>query len=579
MKRKININRPPVSADEIKQKRNFDSVLKNHATVSKPFFKKPWFLSGAIVASVAIIATVLFLNRDAHVPQEAENGDDQTKAIATTVVDSLKQEEFYKSEEAKCIAPPITGLNVAFTTYKVNAEKGGSLDFKTGSKLVVPKNSFVDESGKQIKGEVELRYREFHDAVDFFVSGIPMTYDSAGIRYQFESAGMIEIQGFKDGMPVKMAEGKSIQVEMASNYSGTEYNLYALDTVKNNWSCLGKDKVVSKAVQSNAGTKTSPMPEPVPESQLIANLNSQTEVKKAEAQTTKEKQIAALPIVAPEPKKPAKAKKENFTFNIEVDPKEYPELAIYKGVLFEVGKENKKFDNSFYKGTWDEATIKDGTKKGENYNLTLVRGKEKYDVIVYPVFDGKNYEVAMQDYQDKFNKYGTALEKRKADEKRIEEAFQARMEKIKLEQEEMARAQKKMLEMQTASIDTQTKVFRVFTVSGFGVYNCDNPSAYPKGASCNALFANDMGNKLYTYQFYLADKKKNGLFTYTRNPTLRFSFDPQSKNMLWAVEDGVLYILRPEQFKDIKSGDQTIKMEKVDRKFANTDELKTFFSL
>src|ERR1017187_213247 len=91
------------------------------------------------------------------------------------------------------------------------------------------KNSFVDESGKLLNGEIELRYREFHDAFDFFVAGIPMTYDSAGVRYQFASAGMMEMQAYQNGKKVNMATGKSINIELASNYKGTEYNLYKLD--------------------------------------------------------------------------------------------------------------------------------------------------------------------------------------------------------------------------------------------------------------------------------------------------------------------------------------------------------------
>ena len=193
-----------------------------------------------------------------------------------------------------------------------------------------------------MKGEVELRYREFHDAVDFFVSGIPMTYDSAGVKYQFESAGMMEMLAYQNGRQINMAKGKSINVEMASNYKGTEYNLYKLDTLHNNWSCLGKDKVVS---ESKAIAKTDSVKRPslqqTPEYKTI-------ETKKEAIKKEKETAITALTKPAAEPRKPMQVNKEKHTFDIAVEPKEFPELAVYKGVLFEIGDENKNFSPSLY---------------------------------------------------------------------------------------------------------------------------------------------------------------------------------------------------------------------------------------
>src|ERR1035437_9028843 len=401
MKKKVNINRPEISSEEISQRKNFDSVLKNHANISaKPLLKKAWFLSSVIIAIVAVVVTVVLLNQNSKNQKGNRIANNQQ---LSSNADSLALLEFYKKEKTKpCISPPLADVNVPYTTYKVIAEKGASLDFKTGSKLVIPQNAFVDDNGKPVKGQVELRYREFHDPIDFFVSGIPMTYDSAGVKYQFESAGMMEMLAYQDGKPVNMAPAKSINVELASNYKGTEYNLYKLDTVKNNWACLGKDKVVANSTGNEVAQKG-------PKSKLLTAQESPEyktiETKKGEVQKEKEIQIAALPKPTSEPKKPFQAKKEKYTFNIEVDAKEYPELAVYKGLLFEVGDENKSFSKALYDIIWDEATVKEGTKKGENYMMTLKKGLKKYDFIVYPVFEGKNYEIAMKDFQDTFSKY------------------------------------------------------------------------------------------------------------------------------------------------------------------------------
>jgi hypothetical protein len=576
MKRKININRQKVSAEEIGQRKNFDSVLKNTPNIAaKSLLKKPWFLSGVVAAAAIVVATVMVLNnKDNQAPEPIVKTEVQADA------DSLALEAFYKAEEAKpCIAPPVKGLNVPYVTYKVNAEKGGVLDFKTGSKLTIPKNAFADENGKPVKGEVELRYREFHDVADFFVSGIPMTYDSGGVKYQFESAGMMEMLAYKDGKQLNMTAGKTINVELASEYKGTEYNLYKLDTLKNNWSCLGKDKVVKqKDPESSDNVKPVAKVEDTPEYKAI-------EVKKEVLKEEKIAKIAALPKPGPEPKKPGKLSSDKFTFNLDLELAEFPEFAVYKDVKWEYGSENKMImTNALWadlnKTLWEDATLKEGNKKGENYLLSLKKGSKRVDdMIVYPVFEGKNYETAMKNFQEKFSKYEVALEKRKTEEKKIEEKYNAEIAALIKDQQAREAAWKKQADRQLAAMTAEEKVMRVFTVSSFGVYNCDNPSAYPQGVLCNAMFKSESDDKLKCYSIYLADKKRNGLFTYYKNPVTRFSFDPKSINVLWTVEDGVLYYLKEDDFENIGSGRQTITLSKIEQHFTTVDEMKEFFNI
>ncbi|MCW3104013.1 MAG: hypothetical protein JWO09_2453 [Bacteroidetes bacterium] len=573
MKRKVNINRPKPGADEINQHKNFDSVLKNTAGMgAKPLLKKPWFLSSMVVVTAAIITTALVLTKKEQQPVV-------TESVQTTDADSLALAAFYKTEEAKpCIAPPINGLNIPYTSFKVNAEKGAALDFKTGSKLNIPKDAFVDEDGKPVKGDVELRYREFHDAADFFVSGIPMTYDSAGVRYQFESAGMMEMLAYKDGKPVNMAPGKTINVELASAYKGTEYNLYKLDTVKNNWSCLGKDKVENSGTNKVSGSKEDVVKlEETPEYKVV-------EVKKEEVKAEKEKQIAALPKPAPEPKKPAKVDKDKYTFNLDLDLSDFPEFAVYKNVQWELGAENKNMNNAMWvelnKIIWEDATLKEGNKKGENYFLSLKKGsKQVNNLVVYPVFEGKNYETAMKDFSAKFEKYSAALDKRKVSEKKIEEEYEAKIAALQKKQQELEAKWKREMDQQVASMATEEKVMRVFRISSFGVYNSDCPSAYPRGVACNATLTNERNGKLMCYEVYLVDRHRNGLFTYQKNPVTTFSFDPNSTNILWTVENGVLYYLKPEEFEAVKGGTQNIAMSRVEQQFKTVDDMKAFFSL
>ncbi|MDG1915573.1 MAG: hypothetical protein P8I55_13410 [Crocinitomix sp.] len=62
--RKINLDRPQLNADEITAGKNFDSVVRNHQIMSKPFYKQSWFFGTTGIASLGLIigGTLAFQN-------------------------------------------------------------------------------------------------------------------------------------------------------------------------------------------------------------------------------------------------------------------------------------------------------------------------------------------------------------------------------------------------------------------------------------------------------------------------------------------------------------------------------------
>ncbi len=138
---------------------------------------------------------------------------------------------------------PFRNIQIESTLYQINVEQDTVLSYKTGSKLIIPKNAFLDKEGKIIKGKVELTYREFTNPFDIYLGGIPMVYDSSGIEQVFQTAGMLEINASSQGQAVYPNPQNKIQVQMNSFQKGNEYNVYQLDTVTGKWNNLGKDKV------------------------------------------------------------------------------------------------------------------------------------------------------------------------------------------------------------------------------------------------------------------------------------------------------------------------------------------------
>jgi hypothetical protein len=167
-------------------------------------------------------------------------GNSPEKEVKKVVEKKKKQ----KTEIAALVQPPIFELNPAFETIEVNVSQGGvfTVPNTSGSKIVVPKNIFVDEKRNPIVGKVEIKYREFHDAVDIFLAGIPMDYDAAKMTKRFETAGMFDIRAFSNGKEVFLDSGKVMKVIIGSNIEGNDYHQFKLDEkLTRNWHYVGEN--------------------------------------------------------------------------------------------------------------------------------------------------------------------------------------------------------------------------------------------------------------------------------------------------------------------------------------------------
>jgi hypothetical protein len=94
-------------------------------------------------------------------------------------------------------------------------------------------------------------------------------------------------------------------------------------------------------------------------------------------------------------------------------------------------------------------------------------------------------------------------------------------------------------------------VMRQFAIDGFGMWNCDQPQGFPKGAVVAARFVDQDGNSLAPEKVFLVDKARNTVYTYYRNNLDKFSFNPSSKNMVWAIFPGdKIGVIRAKEFRE-----------------------------
>jgi len=416
----IKLNPKKLSSEDIARHQDFDALLQQFETekTTQPAPKtakirrmRPmYFYIGA--AAAAMIGLLIYFTAGV---------DDYAQ----------KAEQFYASRDY--VAPPIESAKAEFASYKIDANQGGVYNYRSGSRVVVPASAFVNDRGELVEGDVEIKYREFHDYVDFFLSGIPMTYDSAGVTYTLESAGMMEIYAEKDGQKVRMAPGKTIDVELHSAINAPahlnvppDYNIYKLDDEKRNWIYREIDnmELVREDIDLTLD-KGDPMYE-VKKSYTVQldllAVKEANELAKIEASEPK----------LEEPLKPKKATKSDHVFNLDFNDlsaaiddrflsdsekgeakRAERDLAglyqEYEQMLWKISSKSSispsQFANQF--GEVDGITIKKINSR--DYEFTLINGDAATKVIVNPVLTGKDYDKALATFNQKFAQYSDKI--------------------------------------------------------------------------------------------------------------------------------------------------------------------------
>ncbi len=588
MKPKFNLNRPPINDEEINSNKDFGELVKKFkkqsiekARTDTSFLKNKKITYASIIAGVAVICTITYFSVFKKKPLK-QNTHDKIITIQNTT-SSPKKDNNSKS----FIAPPVSKLNVPYTSYKFKAEDGATVTHKSKSKIIIPKKAFINKQGQDIVGDVEIRYREFHDKADIIASGIPMRYDSAGVITHLESAGMLDIRGYQNNEPVFIKPDKKIMVEFASGYTDDKYNMYILDTIAKNWIYTGRDNSLRNA---SINFKNENIKE------LTANGLSQSEKAKAlqksidaippKIQTEKiiyEKKIAQL-VKASQPSVPNKITAGRPRFALDVNYKEFPELEAFKNAVFEVGTENKNYNNKLADVTWESATISEGPLKGKNYLLTLKIRERVEKLIVYPALTDADYDIALKLYEQKFADYKSGVLKSEANEKKLKEEFEAKQlayieeqKKLKAEitleqiryQQELSMRQSQQLQ----NIGNSQKVMRIFSISNFGICNSDCPAKMPREAKLNPIFIVDNIPTLSLPEaVYLLCHNKNLIFTYANGP---IGYNVADEYSLCVLMRGKLFVCDKNTFSNCVVAKQNkIPLKEISADITNVDELR-----
>ena len=431
-------------------------------------------------------------------------------------------------EKEAFIRAPFPNLDPEYTNFTFAAEEGGIFSIESGTTLAVPPDIWQNAEGEAVKGDITLKYREFHDALDIFLSGSSLDYDTAGVQEVFTTAGMFELRAFKDSSEIFIKDNKSLEVKMASYKSDPDFNFYSLDEEAGNWQYAGRSE-----------------PEVNPKLQEITD--SISKLKSTETINLKESKMFALDYNAildiyfrnqridRESKAPKrKAEKYGLAYS---SINGYQDV-YFRGIKYQAWEMVWKLENSNRLASWTKkgAYIDKLTLLGNNsYYMKIKSGKDKS--ITYKVKAVMPLKVL----------FATAPE-------RWQQEYEQVLERIDEEQRRL---------------ETQAEVFRTFQVNTTGYYNWDRIMKIPDNffVQANYNFNNAIDTELGDYDiYYFLDNKQ----TFTR-----FKMRQGDSILMTPERDAILLtVISPTEAAVCYIGEDITSFEQLIKKGNHTFNMK-----
>lgn len=581
---KHNLDRKPLSSEEINGMQDFNQVLKKSSGGSKGSsgYKSLLYVAGAAIIGLLTWGILEFTQPNSE--RQVEKNTPETTPRT--------QEDPEDLVGTPLVKPPVVEWDIPFSNYSLNAETGGQI-VHGGTRIDVPAQCMIDKAGNIVRGEVIYKYREFHDGLDFALSGIPMTYDSAGVQYIFESAGMCELRAYQNEEEVFLAENKEIKIDMVS-YQDGDYNLYRLDEEQKNWMNKGN----TKATREPGHNTAMPASDTIAETALLSG-NTVSSAKRADNSEIHkvQKEIATIKENKPVPPKKANAARPHL--NLEISTDEFPELASFTNVTFEVVPEDKEFKPQYFDITWTDIRLERYSEDRFKMKLILDAVSAKSDkekvvtLIVVPVIPDKDYPDVKAKYDELMKEYNTKLNNRLKEEEELRKKAEAEAKaarelaerQAKEWEEQVKQTQKHLKNWNDASRFAQSAYGdfrRSFSMDKLGIWNSDNP-VYRNSASVLFIDFESQNDQpldvATTYQLINNNSLMCNYFMGCCNNSL--TYKKKDKYVLFTIlKDGKLAYTKDDSWKSKEANSKIkLKMNVTDQKFRSANEVRKYLGL
>lgn len=501
---KVKINPPELSSEQIKQHQNFDALLAS-------FEQKPTAIKESTTPSSNGKIVSMTLQKRRRLKYIASAIITLTAASLLFTILRQPLEEIQNNQpptlqinEILALQSPLPNLAKPVETQKIQAEKGETLTYASGSKVIIPASAFVNKEGMPIKGEVEITYREFNDPVDMFLAGIPKELNK---HQDLQSTGMMEIKGFQNGEPVYLDLEKKLSIElkgkMTTDMKPDDLGVYVYSQQKDAWTYTGKDQVeiLSDHATSNEETNT---------------LDSATILNPIIVQLQKERQNSK-PTPPIRPGVPSGMQ----VFDFDIDLNNAPELKQYHQKI-EFMAATEDLPPATFDTVWNDMTL---TKNVEDdYKLTLKLEGEAG--LITRTFDVKPVVVATEESMTQYQ----------VEKKRYEKALNIWKENII----DLAKAQ-------ITATKTIVNIINNFDIQRFGLWNCGKPIQWEQNTTVPTQFVDLEGTPIVLQEVFVAAQQQQFYYSApsnNNNAQVPLPYDSHLKQKIWAMSaEGELLVV------------------------------------
>jgi hypothetical protein len=565
---KFIINPSPPDPDRIKKHQDFDALLGKYESSKKRSGRlRVLYVSSAVAASLLLLISFFWLS---------ESG-------VTVPYEQAAKAHF---ASRPFVNPPLENIEVPSSRTLIEADRGDTLTFQTGSQLIIPAQAFVDQNGRPVSGQVDIQFKEMHDFVDFFISGIPMHYDSNEVQYQLESAGMIEVLGFQNGNRVELAPNKQIEVELVSrvqmpriNSQPPKYNIYRLNVADRQWEYEGIDRLQIISEEN-------------PPNQTFFDqlkINFQAVINQIEQNA--EQSIRELEASYPLPEKPlAPIEQRRDVPTLSLDFYDgIEEIEFYEGTSEQLAKIQNTFNGAIFQLAPNSApvnlpevmeTVWQGARiealNEQEFEITLIHEDRTASLRVIPVVGSSGYQEALANYEQKMEAFKQAILDRDV-------ALQGRIDRIRRDKEELIAKERLQFEATVQEMidegrinPKETGTFKIvnrFSIDQFGIWNCDRPVA-PDEKVVPIQLIDQNGKKIKGKTTFVASKERNTVYQFLATHNTPIPFLDDAEYLIWVVsEDNQLSLLKtlgPSE----NNGKEALRLEVASRPIESEVELR-----
>jgi Leucine-rich repeat (LRR) protein len=491
--------------------------------------------------------------------QEKSIDDQQLKKLERKLSDCLIDYDpanLLSAHQTK-IDPPFQALNVDNKSYQVDASTAMQLQYDR-STIDIPSHAFLDNNGQVVTGNVDFTYREFNNPVEIMLSGIPMTYDSAGTSYQFASAGMVELRAEQNGFELFPNPEAPIIVNMSSNQKANDFGMYSYDEELSNWVYEGPDSLVQEPVLANSseGAETffNPAGMALPPRLYMQKVGFRT--KKHRKSRSFALNLKNYPVNYyrgcsvnfPEFRK---LKQKQWIYdgeNLETDRMYLDSVSKYIRKIYSRGRSSRNGRVMYNRSTPELITDMSLSvnSNADNYLMSFTLRDTVIEIPVYPYVRSKRAEQEQRQNARMQKNYASDTKRRnKIWKKKISKYeddikdYEAIMKLVELGN------RKDLDSIQATELLSSMQGIRTFTANNFGAINCDR--LIQEGINLNpkrlaVTLTNQQNQPIDSDKIYLMEYGMNTTFSFDQLSQVRFYVGSANSLVVSLGEDKIAYL-------------------------------------